>query len=75
MATANPNGDSGTDVATVTRAADRAPTLGWIGKRAARVHLGGERLGARTMTAYRLGAARARVSHVAVGAFYDIAAL
>jgi len=36
---------------------------------------GGERFGARTITAYRLGAARARVLHVAVGDFYDIAAL
>jgi len=31
--------------------------------------------GARTITAYRLGTARARALHVAVGDFYDIAAL
>ena len=36
---------------------------------------GGERFGARTIIAYRLGAARARVLNVAVGDFYDIAAL
>jgi hypothetical protein len=36
---------------------------------------GGARFGARTITAYRLGAARARVLRVAVGDFYDIAAL
>jgi hypothetical protein len=36
---------------------------------------GGERFGERTMTAYRLGAARARALHVNVGDFYDMAAL
>ncbi len=36
---------------------------------------GGGRRGERTITAYRLGAARARALHVAVGDFYDIAAL
>ena len=36
---------------------------------------GGERFDERTITAYRLGAARARVLRVAVGDFYDIAAL
>jgi hypothetical protein len=36
---------------------------------------GGERFGARAISAYRLGTARARALQVAVGDFYDIAAL
>jgi hypothetical protein len=36
---------------------------------------GGERFTERAIVAYRLGAARARVLHAAVGDFYGLAAL
>jgi hypothetical protein len=36
---------------------------------------GGERFADRTIVAYRLGAARARVLRAAVGDFYDLAAI